>query len=65
MARLRLTPQNREFFRLYTQASANTVGIARLLVDLMERFPEDGNELIKTVARTTKGAIRKKRAAAR
>ena len=42
MARLRLTPQKREFFSLYTQASANAVEIARLLVQLLERFPEDG-----------------------
>jgi uncharacterized protein len=44
--RLRLTPQKREFFDLYTSASANAVEIARLLVQLLERFPEDGRELI-------------------
>ena len=49
MARLRLTPQNKAFFELYTQASANAVGIARLLVDLMQRFPEDGSELIQQI----------------
>ena len=43
---MRLTPQKRAFFDLYTQASANTVAIARLLVDLMERFPEDGKAII-------------------
>ena len=36
---MRLTPQNREFFDLYGRASANTVEIARLLVELLERFP--------------------------
>jgi predicted phosphate transport protein (TIGR00153 family) len=46
MRRLRLTPQKHEFFDLYAQASANAVEIARLLVDLMERFPEDGQGLI-------------------
>src|SRR5436309_5435506 len=46
MARLRLIPQNREFFELYAQASANAVEIARLLVELLERFPEDGSRLI-------------------
>jgi len=46
MARLRLTPQKREFFELYAQASANAVEIARLLVELLERFPEDGQRLI-------------------
>jgi predicted phosphate transport protein (TIGR00153 family) len=43
--RVRLTPQKREFFDLYAQASANAVEIARLLVDLLDRFP-DGPELI-------------------
>src|SRR5215210_7232820 len=46
MARLRFTPQKREFFDLYSQASANTVEIARLLVELLERFPEDGAALV-------------------
>jgi uncharacterized protein len=43
---MRLTPQKREFFELYSQASANAVEIARLLVDLLERFPNDGEGLI-------------------
>jgi predicted phosphate transport protein (TIGR00153 family) len=46
MPRIRLTPQKREFFELYAQASANAVEIARLLVQLLERFPEDGSRLI-------------------
>ena len=46
MARLRLTPQKREFFELYAIASANTVEIGRLLVKLLDSFPEDGIELI-------------------
>lgn len=46
MARLRLTPQNREFFDLYCRASANTVEIARLLVELLERFPAGNGDLI-------------------
>jgi hypothetical protein len=46
MARLRLTPQKREFFELYTRASANTVEIARLLVELLDTFPQNGRELI-------------------
>src|ERR1041384_63187 len=46
MAGLRLTPQKREFFELYARASANTVEIARLLVRLLESFPEDGQALI-------------------
>ena len=46
MARLSLTPQKREFFNLYSQASANTVEIARLLVELLDRFPDGGKALI-------------------
>jgi uncharacterized protein len=49
MARLRLTPQKREFFELYTRASANTVEIARLLVELLDTFPQDGRELISRI----------------
>jgi uncharacterized protein len=46
---LRLTPQKREFFELYTHASANTVEISRLLVELMERFPAEDGELIERI----------------
>ena len=46
MPRLRLTPQKHEFFELYAQASANAVEIARLLVDLLERFPQRRRPLI-------------------
>jgi predicted phosphate transport protein (TIGR00153 family) len=46
MARLRLTPQKHAFFDLYARASANTVEIARLLVQLLDRFPDDGQPLI-------------------
>jgi predicted phosphate transport protein (TIGR00153 family) len=38
--RLRLTPQKREFFDLFTQASANARDIARLLVELLDEWPE-------------------------
>src|SRR5438132_3111502 len=47
--RLRLTPQNRAFFGLFSGASTNAVEIARLLVALLERFPADGAELIRRV----------------
>jgi predicted phosphate transport protein (TIGR00153 family) len=47
--RLRLTPQKREFFDLYTRASANAVEISRLLVELLETFPEDGNDLVRRI----------------
>ena len=46
MPRLRLTPQKREFFELYGQASANAVEIARLLVGLLDTFPQDGQAQI-------------------
>jgi predicted phosphate transport protein (TIGR00153 family) len=44
--RVRLTPQRREFFDLFCRASSNAVDIARLLVELLDRFPNDGAELI-------------------
>jgi uncharacterized protein len=44
--RLRLKPQKHEFFRLFTEASGNTVQIAQLLGELLERFPNDGHTLI-------------------
>jgi uncharacterized protein len=43
--RLTLTPQNRAFFGLFTRATTNAVEIARLLVELLDRFPENA-ELI-------------------
>ena len=49
MARIRLVPQKREFFELFTKASSNAVDIARLLVELLDRFPADGTELISQV----------------
>ncbi|HZT53094.1 MAG TPA: DUF47 family protein [Gaiellaceae bacterium] len=47
--RLTLTPRNRAFFDLFTRASTNAVEIARLLVELLDRFPEDGGELIRRI----------------
>jgi predicted phosphate transport protein (TIGR00153 family) len=44
--RVRLTPQRREFFDLFGRASSNAVDIARLLVELFDRYPTDGAELI-------------------
>ena len=45
MARIRLTPQKREFFDLFTQASANAQEIARLLVDLLNGWPDSRERL--------------------
>jgi predicted phosphate transport protein (TIGR00153 family) len=49
VALLRLTPQNRAFFELYTRASANAVEISRLLVELLEGFPSSDGELIRRI----------------
>jgi predicted phosphate transport protein (TIGR00153 family) len=42
---LRLTPQKREFFELFTQASANAREIARVLVELLEEWPDGRGRL--------------------
>ncbi|MFN2471209.1 MAG: DUF47 domain-containing protein [Gaiellaceae bacterium] len=46
MVRLSFTPRKREFFDLLAQSAANAVDISRLLVHLLDRFPENGAELI-------------------
>jgi predicted phosphate transport protein (TIGR00153 family) len=43
---LRLTPQKRGFFDLFTQASANARDIARTLVELLATWPEDRTKLL-------------------
>src|ERR671935_2215497 len=45
MARISLVPQKREFFVLYSRAARNAVEIARLLVELLDEFPHNGNLL--------------------
>jgi hypothetical protein len=42
---LRLTPQKREFFVLFTEATANARDIARALVELLEDWPEKRERL--------------------
>jgi len=42
---LRLTPQKRQFFDLFIQASANAQAIARVLVDLLDDWPESRERL--------------------
>ncbi len=44
--RIRFTPERKEFFELFSRASSNAVDIARLGLELFERFPLDGAELI-------------------
>src|SRR5207247_8444687 len=46
---LHLKPQKREFFDLFTQASANAVEMSRVLVELLERFPDDKRTLIRDI----------------
>jgi predicted phosphate transport protein (TIGR00153 family) len=43
---LRLTPQKREFFTLFTQASANAREIARTLVELLDAWPDTRGKLL-------------------
>ena len=45
MAPLRLTPQKREFFDLFTQASANAREIAMYLVELLQDWPASREKL--------------------
>src|SRR6266550_1356380 len=49
MARLKLIPQRREFYDLYNRAAANNVSIARLLVRLLEGFPNDRDTLARDI----------------
>ena len=49
MARISLVPQRREFYDLYNQAAANNVAIARLLVRLLDGFPNDRDTLARDI----------------
>jgi predicted phosphate transport protein (TIGR00153 family) len=49
MSPLRLTPQRREFFDLYTQTSANAVAIAERLVELLDTFPEGTADALRDI----------------
>jgi uncharacterized protein len=49
MARINLIPQKREFFDLYNRAAANTVAIAARLDDLLERFPDECDSILRDV----------------
>jgi uncharacterized protein len=42
---IRLTPQKREFFDLFTQASSNARAISHALVDLLDEWPEERGKL--------------------
>jgi uncharacterized protein len=45
MAKIRLIPQTREFYLLFDRAAANLVTTAKLLLDLLEHYP-DRRELV-------------------
>jgi predicted phosphate transport protein (TIGR00153 family) len=47
--KLKLNPQNRAFFDLLSQSSANAVQIGGLLVELLDRFPEDHAGLVSRI----------------
>jgi predicted phosphate transport protein (TIGR00153 family) len=49
VARISLVPQKREFFELYNRAAENDVAIAKLLVELLERFPEDSERRLRDI----------------
>jgi uncharacterized protein len=49
MARLSLVPQKREFYDLYNRAAANNVAIAQALIDLLDRFPEGADALVRDI----------------
>jgi predicted phosphate transport protein (TIGR00153 family) len=49
VARLTLIPQKREFFDLYNRAAANAVAIAERLVELLDRYPDEADDLVREV----------------
>jgi predicted phosphate transport protein (TIGR00153 family) len=49
MRRVSLVPQKREFFDLYNRAASNTVAIAERLGNLLERYPDDRDAILRDV----------------
>jgi predicted phosphate transport protein (TIGR00153 family) len=49
VARLTLIPQKREFFELYNRSAENIVAIAERLVELLDRFPDGAEDLVRDV----------------
>jgi uncharacterized protein len=49
VARLTLIPQKREFFELYNRAAENIGTIAQRLVELLDRFPDGADDLVREV----------------
>jgi predicted phosphate transport protein (TIGR00153 family) len=49
VARINLVPQRKEFFELYSRSSANLVEISELLIRYLERFPQDGGDVVRDI----------------
>jgi predicted phosphate transport protein (TIGR00153 family) len=49
VARLKLIPQKREFFELYNKAAENIVAIAERLGELLDRYPQGAEDLVRDV----------------
>jgi predicted phosphate transport protein (TIGR00153 family) len=49
MAPLNLIPQKREFFVLYNRAAANIVEISERLIELLERYPDGVDDLVRDI----------------
>jgi hypothetical protein len=56
--RIRFTPERKEFFDLFTRASSNAVDIARLGSELFDRYPRDGEELIRRIKETSTRGVK-------
>ncbi len=49
MARINLVPQRKAFYELYSRSAANVVEISELLIRYLERFPEDGGDVVRDI----------------
>ena len=49
MARITLVPQKKEFFQLYNRAAGNAVEISRLLIDMLDTFPEGKEDALRSI----------------
>src|SRR5690348_8817631 len=49
MARLSLVPQKREFFDLYNRAARNNIAVAEKVIELLDRFPEGSDHIVRDV----------------
>src|SRR5438309_10989518 len=49
MARINLDPQRKEFYELYSRASANVVDIAQALAAFLAGFPEGGEDGVRRI----------------